>query len=631
MSGRAWLTGVLGATIAVLALVPSAQARDAIVSSFDGTPIGAHFYPAPDLHPGERAPTMMVGPGWGVPAEDASSDDSAGVAGLFGVTSASVFYQHGYNVLTWDPRGFWDSGGTVEVDSPDYEGRDAQALIDFIAQQPEAKLDGPGDPRLGMAGGSYGGGIQLVTAALDHRVDAIAPAIAWNSQVSSLFTNGGVKTGWGSILIGAGVAATTLPGVFSPAGVQTGHQDEHFYSTAVSATATGTVSDDDKAWFASHGPDFLLNRIKAPTLLVQGEGDTLFTLDQAHRNFESLSANGNALKMMWFCGGHGVCLTNRGEEGRVDKRVLAWMSRYLRGDQDAEVGPTFEWIDENGDWRSSDAYPLERVGTLEGTGSGQLPLNAQASTGSPFLIAATPAPVAVTAPVATPEDPVNVVGEPKLDLSYSGIASPAQTFVYAQIVDRSRNVVVNNLATPIPVMLDGQQHQLTIPLERTASLSTPAGYELQIAPGTSVYDVQRSTGYLDVSSAHVELPVSEPVGGGGGPDCSNPQTGTKGPDHIRGGPGPDAIAGGSGRDRLKGRGGGDCLTGQGGGDRLGGGSGSDLLKAGRGADRASGGRGRDEVRAVGGGHDVVICGPGHDRATVDRHDRVRGCERVKRR
>jgi ABC-2 type transport system ATP-binding protein len=72
----------------------------------------------------------------------------------------------GYNVLTWDPRGFGDSGDMARVDSKDYEGRDVQALLDYLAEQPEAQLDAAGDPRAGMAGVSYGGGIQNVTAAI---------------------------------------------------------------------------------------------------------------------------------------------------------------------------------------------------------------------------------------------------------------------------------------------------------------------------------------------------------------------------------------------------------------------------------------------------------------------------------
>ena len=32
-----------------------------------------------------------------------------------------------------------------------------------------------------MVGASYGGGIQLVTAAIDNRIDAIVPTIAWHA------------------------------------------------------------------------------------------------------------------------------------------------------------------------------------------------------------------------------------------------------------------------------------------------------------------------------------------------------------------------------------------------------------------------------------------------------------------
>ena len=38
-----------------------------------------------------------------------------------------------------------------------------------------------------MAGASYDGGIQLVSAAIDRRLDTIAPTIAWHSLTTSLF------------------------------------------------------------------------------------------------------------------------------------------------------------------------------------------------------------------------------------------------------------------------------------------------------------------------------------------------------------------------------------------------------------------------------------------------------------
>ena len=42
-------------------------------------------------------------------------------------------------------------------------------------------------------------------------------------------------------------------------------------------------------------------------LIAQGTVDTLFDLTQGHRNYQALKENDIPLKMMWFCGGHGVC------------------------------------------------------------------------------------------------------------------------------------------------------------------------------------------------------------------------------------------------------------------------------------------------------------------------------------
>ena len=51
------------ALVVALALAPGAQARDAIVESFDGTPIVTHFFPAPSTAGGGRAPTILLGHG----------------------------------------------------------------------------------------------------------------------------------------------------------------------------------------------------------------------------------------------------------------------------------------------------------------------------------------------------------------------------------------------------------------------------------------------------------------------------------------------------------------------------------------------------------------------------------------
>src|SRR5215210_7341007 len=143
---------------------------------------------------GRPAPTVLMGPGW---ANGGDTNEAPG-------GTIARFREAGYNVLTWDPRGFGTSGGIAQVDSPAFEGRDVQALLSWVAAQPQALLDAPGDPRAGMAGGSYGGAIQFVTAAIDKRVDAITPQITWHSLASSLYPESIVKLGWaGLLLLGA--------------------------------------------------------------------------------------------------------------------------------------------------------------------------------------------------------------------------------------------------------------------------------------------------------------------------------------------------------------------------------------------------------------------------------------------
>jgi Ca2+-binding RTX toxin-like protein len=72
------------------------------------------------------------------------------------------------------------------------------------------------------------------------------------------------------------------------------------------------------------------------------------------------------------------------------------------------------------------------------------------------------------------------------------------------------------------------------------------------------------------------------------------------------------------------------LLGGKGNDVLSGGPGNDVLDGGTGLDRLYGGPGNDTLRARDGQRDVVDCGPGRDAATVDRLDRVSGCEIVRR-
>ncbi|HEY1595118.1 MAG TPA: hypothetical protein VGF74_06970 [Thermoleophilaceae bacterium] len=123
--------------------------------------------------------------------------------------------------------------------------------------------------------------------------------------------------------------------------------------------------------------------------------------------------------------------------------------------------------------------------------------------------------------------------------------------------------------------------------------------------------------------------------------CSNRFAGTARADRIKGSAGSDRISGGRGKDRLSGLGGSDCISGGAGNDVLSGGKGNDTLSGGAGNDRITAGPGRNKVSGGAGNdrinvrnhkRDVVNCGKGkRDRVVADKRDKLRGCERVKRR
>ena len=122
--------GVLIVVATLLAGPPAAHARDVTVTSFDGTPIAASFLPATGLAAGSRAPTILMTHGWGLVRD--RGDDTVPLD-AFGAAGTGAQRDAGFNVLTWDSRGFGESGGTVTVDHEDFEGRDVSALLDWLA------------------------------------------------------------------------------------------------------------------------------------------------------------------------------------------------------------------------------------------------------------------------------------------------------------------------------------------------------------------------------------------------------------------------------------------------------------------------------------------------------------------
>ncbi|WP_246610795.1 CocE/NonD family hydrolase [Nonomuraea rhizosphaerae] len=284
---------------------------------------------------GGKAPAVLLAHGFGGSKESVRQQ-------------AAQLAQDGYAVLTWSARGFGRSSGEIALNSADYEVKDVKQLIDWLATRPEVRLDAAGDPRVGIAGGSYGGAIALMTAAYDTRVDAIVPQITWADLADSLFpdasgqgpANGVFKRMWAGYFFGRGapVQSQGLQGLGSlsqqPAPLTAEQVRCGRFTPAVcdmyqQVARTGRATPEAIALLGKSSPVAVAGRIKAPTLLIQGQRDSLFPLAQADANAKAIAAAGTPVSLAWFDGGHD------GGNGEVDwlyEQTADWFGHYLKED-----------------------------------------------------------------------------------------------------------------------------------------------------------------------------------------------------------------------------------------------------------------------------------------------------------
>src|SRR5262249_30506451 len=108
------------------------------VVSFDGTPISVNWFPSRGLKKDDTAPTIFNGPSLAT-AGNTDPNQETTVFGL--VPGLKKLRADGYNVVTWDPRGEYASGGVLQLDSPEFEAKDVSSIITWVADQPGTKFD----------------------------------------------------------------------------------------------------------------------------------------------------------------------------------------------------------------------------------------------------------------------------------------------------------------------------------------------------------------------------------------------------------------------------------------------------------------------------------------------------------
>ncbi|MFO1535665.1 MAG: CocE/NonD family hydrolase [Thermoplasmatota archaeon] len=215
----------------------------------------------------------------------------------------------GYYVLGFTSRGWGNSEGDIELDGPK-EQNDTKAVIGFLAGQPEVWLDGPGDPRVGMVGESYAGGIQLLVAQQDSRIDSLVPLITWSNLLDSLAPHDVLKVGWVSELYATGQTVgrgAPVPGQHPGDDPNTSGPSQKLTEWYIASSAQNGPTADMRTEIGQVR-SLRPGALKTPTLLMQGWGDTLFQPNQALMTYADLHARGVPVRLVYFPGGHGISL-----------------------------------------------------------------------------------------------------------------------------------------------------------------------------------------------------------------------------------------------------------------------------------------------------------------------------------
>ncbi|MCW2922733.1 MAG: CocE/NonD family hydrolase [Thermoleophilia bacterium] len=276
------------------------------------------------------APAVLVAHGLGDGQED--------VAG-----TARALAHAGYVVLSWTSRGQRGSTGRVGIAAPDGEVADVSALVDQLARRRDVQRDRAGDPRVGIVGVSQGGGVALLAAARDHRIDAVVPVFAWYDLRAALEPDaarrtlgaepGVLKLRWGSELFaaGSGGARRAAP---------CGNVEDDACTAWTGSAQRGQLTPAARSLLATRSPAEVVADIEAPTLVVQGQMDSLFDLTQGADLARALRREHVPTRVEWMRGGHDLPLDER-RRAHLDGAVLRWFDHFLRDRGDVPVGPRF--------------------------------------------------------------------------------------------------------------------------------------------------------------------------------------------------------------------------------------------------------------------------------------------------
>jgi putative CocE/NonD family hydrolase len=341
--------------------------------------IDADLYVPAGVNERHQAPALLATNGFG-----GTKEDQAELAQGFG--------EQGYVTLSYTGLGFVDGDAcAITLDDREHDGAAASQLIRFLGGDRsivavddatgrrvvvdqvirEDRASGTAnDPAVGMTGGSYGGQIQFAAAAVEHaagtdRLDAIIPLITWNDLAYSLAPENSALPGGtaesGSVSSGqTGVFAYQWAALFTTVGVSNGAADASALLDPATApgflenncgnfepevcrallevATTGYPSPASIDYLRSNSVASYLSDVRVPTLIGQGQADTLFNLQESVATYTRLRDQDTPVSLVWQSWGHSDSSPVAGEldlrhpaDSYQGRQALAWFDHYVRG------------------------------------------------------------------------------------------------------------------------------------------------------------------------------------------------------------------------------------------------------------------------------------------------------------
>lgn len=188
------------------------------------------------------------------------------------LVQAQKLADSGYVVVSYNSRGFWQSGGEIETAGP-RDVADASKVIDW------ALAHTPADPaKVGMAGVSYGAGISLLAAAHDKRIKAVAALSGWGDLIESIYSGRTQHLQAAALLGGAGFL--------------TGRPGPELQGILGDFLSSNLAKEGEMIeWGKKRSPATYLDRINAngaAIMLGNAWGDTIFPPNQYASFYEKL-------------------------------------------------------------------------------------------------------------------------------------------------------------------------------------------------------------------------------------------------------------------------------------------------------------------------------------------------------